>query len=298
MAGILLIAFAAVVLLLPAAWADECPEGGSHDYVATLVSPATDDEDGVREFTCTKCGDSFEQVIPATGHDWGPWIVDVEPTCADPGWEHRECDKHDGETHVEEREIAPLSPTGNHIWEEEWRADPTCEDEGEVHHRCQVCGEVEIEYLPALGHDWGPWREVRAATETAEGLERRECRNDASHVEERTLPVLPAPEAPGPIPEEPSSASNGESQPPPREPAASAPVQEPAQEPEPAPEADNPWAPNALDAALVTLDAVVLIVFALLAAPLLFAHAWIAARRREAQCSPMRLQKGEGGRVL
>lgn len=43
---------------------------------------------------------------------------------------------------------------------------------------------------PATGHDWGEWVEITPATEETEGLERRTCKNDPTHIEERTIPVL------------------------------------------------------------------------------------------------------------
>ena len=40
----------------------------------------------------------------------------------------------------------------------------------------------------ALGHDWGEWEVVNPATETEEGLERRYCKRDPEHFEERAIP--------------------------------------------------------------------------------------------------------------
>ena len=44
--------------------------------------------------------------------------------------------------------------------------------------------------VPPLGHDWGPWTIVKEATETEEGLEKRVCLHDATHVETRVIPKL------------------------------------------------------------------------------------------------------------
>ena len=84
--------------------------------------------------------------------------------------------------------------------------DPTCEDNGQTSYTASLDmsgvegfkhkdGKTEFEdsrivYTPkALGHDWGEWTEVTPATETDEGLERRVCTRDETHVEERAIPV-------------------------------------------------------------------------------------------------------------
>ncbi|MBE6124977.1 MAG: cell wall-binding repeat-containing protein [Erysipelotrichaceae bacterium] len=50
-------------------------------------------------------------------------------------------------------------------------------------------GTVEDE-VAALGHAWGEWEVITPATEENPGLERRVCRNDPNHIEEREIPVL------------------------------------------------------------------------------------------------------------
>ena len=42
--------------------------------------------------------------------------------------------------------------------------------------------------LNATGHSWGEWEVITEATYESEGLMRRVCQNDASHVEERVIP--------------------------------------------------------------------------------------------------------------
>ena len=43
--------------------------------------------------------------------------------------------------------------------------------------------------VPALGHAWGEWEEVSAATCTEKGEEKRVCKHDDSHVETREIPA-------------------------------------------------------------------------------------------------------------
>ena len=47
----------------------------THEYTETVTTPATCTEDGVKTFTCSKCSDSYTEVIPATGHNY------VDGTC-------------------------------------------------------------------------------------------------------------------------------------------------------------------------------------------------------------------------
>lgn len=77
--------------------------------------PPTCTKDGTKEhYECSECGALFwdeegleaveksdDLVIPATGHDWGPWEDVTKPTASKPGQQRRVC-KND-ESHVETR---------------------------------------------------------------------------------------------------------------------------------------------------------------------------------------------------
>ena len=74
-----------------------------------VTTPATCEEDGVKTYTCVKCGETKTEVIPATGHAWGEWEVTTEADCEEKGVETRTC-ANCGET--ETREISELG----HDW--------------------------------------------------------------------------------------------------------------------------------------------------------------------------------------
>ena len=98
--------------------------------------------------------------------------------------------------------------TGEHIHEyaQVEVVGPTCTERGYTEVFCIICGDSYIdpaEYVDALGHDWGPWETVREATETEDGLRRRVCRRDPSHVEEERIPAT------GPV-TDPNSGACGE----------------------------------------------------------------------------------------
>lgn len=171
------------------AWADECPAGGSHSWQAKIITPSTNDADGLRQYACAKCGTTFTEVIPATGHVWSDWIVMLHPTCTSEGQEYRVCTKHPDNPHYEYRTLPALSSTGQHTWAETTRTEATCTAEGRVVYTCSVCGQMSAEPLPPLGHDWGSWQVAQQPTAEQDGVEERVCKRDASHVETRPVPA-------------------------------------------------------------------------------------------------------------
>ena len=69
--------------------------------------------------------------------------------------------------------------------------NPTCAEEGYQLHVCSKCGSFyQDNYTPSLGHNYGEWTEVTAATCTAEGLLERECIR-CHGKETKTIPVIP-----------------------------------------------------------------------------------------------------------
>ena len=63
-------------------------------------------------FTCNLCGANKEEITGGSDHDWTDYIVDVQPTCTEPGEKSRHCTKcpaHDLDG------IETIDPTG-HAW--------------------------------------------------------------------------------------------------------------------------------------------------------------------------------------
>lgn len=56
-----------------------------------VTKEATCTEDGVKTYTCTVCGETKTEAIPATGHSFGEWKVTKAATCTEKGEETREC---------------------------------------------------------------------------------------------------------------------------------------------------------------------------------------------------------------
>ena len=71
--------------------------------------------------------------------------------------------------------------------------EPTCEESGMTdEYSCSSCNKVikTSEKIFALGHEYGKWVEINAPTKENDGLIKRVCGNDDSHIEEKTLPKL------------------------------------------------------------------------------------------------------------
>ena len=112
-----LVIFCIVFLLLcytavPAFAGGSCPEGGEHDYEVSLEKRATQTRDGLRRYTCHKCGSTYTERIPAMGHVWGTWKTVKKATCTADGRETRTCVKHSGLVHVQSRVVPALG----HDW--------------------------------------------------------------------------------------------------------------------------------------------------------------------------------------
>ena len=70
---------------------EETSEPLGHDYTSTVTTEATCVSEGVAAFTCKVCGDSYEEVIPATGHTAGETVVTKNPGAFSEGEETISC---------------------------------------------------------------------------------------------------------------------------------------------------------------------------------------------------------------
>ncbi len=122
-----------------------CPEG-EHVYEVTIIKLATETEEGLRQYTCTVCGHTYEEVIPPRGHVWQPWVVDKEPTCTMAGVRHRTCVKDPSNPHSEKEEIPALG----HDYKLSKRVNSTVDTEGFEEYKCSRCGDTYTVSLPKL----------------------------------------------------------------------------------------------------------------------------------------------------
>ena len=64
-----------------------------HDYEVTDTTEAACTEDGKNTYTCKVCGDSYVEAIPATGHTEGEWKVTKEAGLFSTGSKEVTCEK-------------------------------------------------------------------------------------------------------------------------------------------------------------------------------------------------------------
>ena len=106
-------------------------------YTETVTKEATCGEEGVKTLTCSLCGDTRTESIPATGkHTYDEGVVTKEATCTEPGEKTFTCTVC-GDTTTES--IQAL----DHDWSAEWTVDveATIVSEGSQSHHCNRCDE-------------------------------------------------------------------------------------------------------------------------------------------------------------
>ena len=160
-----------------------------HSYEAFVTDP-TCTEQGYTTYTC-HCGDTYVgDHVDALGHDMGQWYALSDAVCTEGGQERRDCSRCD-HFEIREREAA------GHNYVETVTA-PTCTALGYTTHTCIGCGDTYVDsYVFAKGHGYGAWYTVQEATCTEGGQERHDCsrcghfetRNTAAHGHSYTVTV-------------------------------------------------------------------------------------------------------------
>ena len=191
----------------------------------TVTKEPTENETGVRTYTCARCGDTKTESIPKLAHTHNYTIVVTDPTCTTGGYTTHTCACGDNFT------TAPINPLG-HDWD--WdnsvvTKEPTEEEPGIRTYTCTRCGATDTAEIPKLehthkytsnvtnptctaggytthtcacgyqyvdsytdptDHSMGAWTVLTAATCTAKGSERRDCAN-CDHYEARDTDMIP-----------------------------------------------------------------------------------------------------------
>ena len=152
----------------------EIPATGEHTWDnGTVTTEPTENEPGVRTFTCAVCGATKTAPIPATGaHDY-QFTRTVAPTCTAGGYDLYTCS---GCGATEKRN--PTDALG-HKWDSgKVTTEPTETVPGVRTYTCTVCGEVKTEVIPATGahtHKWDAGKVTTAPTATAPGVRTYTC---------------------------------------------------------------------------------------------------------------------------
>ena len=90
-------------------------------------------------------------------HQFGEWTTVKEATATEDGSRERQCACGCKQTEV-------ISATGGQECQHEWKenkviSEASCEQEGQMEYICEKCQATELRAIPALGHDWGQWRD-------------------------------------------------------------------------------------------------------------------------------------------
>ena len=197
-------------------------DASGHKYASVVTEP-TCTAKGYTTYTCSVCGDSYtSDETNALDHDFGAWAVTTEPTCTAKGEKTRVCSRC-GATETEPVDAsghkyasAVTAPTCtakgyttytcsvcgdsyvtdytdmiDHTYTSVVVTAPTCTAEGYTTYTCSACGNsVVTDKVPAVGHDFGDWIVVVEPTIDKQGVERRVCKHDPAHIEERAIPAI------------------------------------------------------------------------------------------------------------
>ena len=123
------------------------PATGAHTWDnGTVTTEPTETTPGVRTYTCTVCGATRTETIPATGaHDY-QFTKNVAPTCTADGYDLYTCS---GCGATEKRNPKPAL---GHKWDNGTvTIAPTETTPGVRTYTCTVCGQTKNEIIPATG---------------------------------------------------------------------------------------------------------------------------------------------------
>ncbi len=174
-----------------------------HDYEGEVTKEASCKEEGIRTFTCTRCQDSYTEIIPKTDiHVWDDGIITKEATPEEDGILTCTCTV----CGLTNDFSIPYSHT-THTYTDKV-VDPTCTEKGYTIHTCDVCGYSYIDgETEAPGHTWSDWSVVKESTTTEAGLKKRTC-SVCGYEETEVIPKTSSDPSDGP---DPSGGNNDQS---------------------------------------------------------------------------------------
>ncbi|MCD7982158.1 MAG: hypothetical protein LUF32_07600 [Clostridiales bacterium] len=129
----------------------------------TVTTEATCTEVGVKTYTCSVCGETYTESIPAAGHSYEETVI--APTCTEGGKTEHKCSVCGNIYYTE------LTSATGHTYVEDTakRVEPTCTEDGSATYTCSICGDSYTETLSATGHSWDAGVVTKTATATEEG---------------------------------------------------------------------------------------------------------------------------------
>ena len=154
----------------PMASADYVPSAAdlcTHNYEGTADPAATCTENGTMVYTCSNCGDSYSETIPAVGHSYTSMVT--APTCTEDGYTTYTCSC--GDTYTDDSVDAL-----GHSWDDGVVTKEATEEETGIRtYTCTVCDEIKTEDIPTLEHTHSYTAVVTAPTCTEDGYTTYTC---------------------------------------------------------------------------------------------------------------------------
>ena len=142
--------------------------GGStacnHNYEGEITTPAKCETSGVMTYTCTLCGDTYDETITATGHNYECEVVDA--TCLQDGYTLFTCsDCYDSYR-------TNIIPSGGHDEEIIVIKEATCMTTGLVTHKCTEpgCGYSYDESIALDRENGHVWKDSRGRVFSEEDI--------------------------------------------------------------------------------------------------------------------------------
>ena len=154
---------------------------GGHVWSDWTTSPAaTCESAGKKQRTCSRCGTSQSETIPALGHLMNGQVKRVEATCTKDGYTIPKCSRCGKEVGTK-----TTIPAG-HVWSDWKTTAATCESAGKKQRTCSRCGVTQTETIPALGHQVTGQTIKVDATCTKDGYTVPKCSRCGKEVGNRT----------------------------------------------------------------------------------------------------------------
>ena len=117
-----------------------------HDHISQITKQVACETDGEKTFTCTRCGDTYAEAIPATGHN--DIVTVVEPTCTADGYTEHKC-KDCGRV-----VRSDVTKALGHDYASKITTKASCTEDGVLTYICTRCDESYTEKIPAKGHKY------------------------------------------------------------------------------------------------------------------------------------------------
>lgn len=153
-----------------------------------VIKEATKEEEGLKEYTCKRCGEKKEETIPKYEHPHNSYeeIVIKKATCTEPGIMRYQCTECD---YYYDTVIPEL---GHGELEYRNQKEATCTEDGYTGDSyCKDCGELFLEgdVIEKLGHAYDNGKVIKAATYTHKGLMEYTCER-CNEKKQEEIPML------------------------------------------------------------------------------------------------------------